>query len=1639
MSILRFLAAAPCHGYLFAALSALGEDLYWNLKVMYDLASCLRPQSDRTAGPRLGGPPPPPSSQVATVAAAALECGNAVCNILDPSDERTLTMALQISLQFFRSAALPASSSADPLNPTITKGAGVLAPTAAVQQVIAVGHCHIDTAWLWPYRETRRKIVRSWSTQLRYMSRYPGLPFTFAASQAVQFDWLQQDHPELMPALEAAVAAGRFIPVGGSWVEPDANMPSGEALARQFLLGERRMAELLGQAGRSTVFWLPDTFGYSAQLPQIARLCGKPYFLTQKLSWSLVNRPRHNSFWWAGLDGTRVLVHFPPADTYNAQGNVQDVLRSATQNKSARDTPTALMLYGNGDGGGGPTIEMLLQLARLMGSRAQNRHAASADGTGQLATDPSNLVAPPSHPAESIPAHLQGLPAVQHGDPHRFFEGLEHMAASRKLHKHSGELYLELHQGTLTTKAGLKLGNRVSERLLGQVEFLGVSAALACLQLASGLPAPLPTTSTLPQAQGSEPRPVDVKLGESVKGPPSKAAKAAAKSTPASATSKAAKAAARSTPAHIGSPETPPPTAPRSTPVTAHNAFGDVPLPKQLPHATGSLVPTKATLEERCRATCATPEAALAVAWSLLGPPTTVLKAVQGAVLAPATSPTRLQKLKATLPPAALAQLVKLVRKNDKHSRLLARQGLMFRVLGALLASKSGVALKKPFINPGTKKRQMFAGKVTHAHEGIASATLTMWHPDYVLLHVKYADGDQEDLSVNDVQKYMSPPLSQQELGWARDIVVAAQAAAFKIISAAIATVDVVEAVPTPQSPGTHAHAAAAAAGGGDTKLPIETPATSPVMSSKGSKKRQRSKSKSVAAVPATTAVQSAAGPASPLWLGALTSDQGHAARALLSLASEEDAACTLPQSAVGGFKSRPPLSPPGQLLGPAAVYPELALRKLWQGVCLNQFHDVLPGSSISIAHDDALQLYEHMVGRALSLREQLAAGVSSLLQVPGAATARSKMPLNTRVWNASSVPQLALVKCSTASRPKLVRPPAPMRLPQPVAPVSPTAPTPSPKETSHIFQQLGDMLDPLQDGAGATVVPLPSWGGCDVHRSPRAPPQLPPRFHVSAKTVDSGIVLSNAFLAVHVCNMTGHVTSLKVKAPSAVGRAAVAPQEVLPLGGVGNKLTMHRDIPLFWDAWDTFPWTDEAWTHANTGRYVAGAGDAVAAASLAATAAARGTPLDTPSASVGNLLTRELHSSDSSKAVLRPSVTLTLHSSSSTQAVLALRLALPGRRSFLHQHIILDALSPTLHFHTAVLWRETHVLLRVGFPVCIAGSSAEYDCAWGSVLRPLHTSSPEAEMQQEVTGHSYACMVQDNMAVALLNDSKYGYNCLPGVMRLSLLRASQAPDKHADCAHHTFKYGITVATPGIQALLQDLWSAVCGAASCVLPRATACGQGDLRDLIIAQAKQFNVQPFGTSVQDNRTGVPVVPFELFSASPSPVHALPCTSVLLDGVKLCEAPLQASFKCSALRPAQELFDPPAPLSVPCFVLRLYESTGCSGWCVVHSSTPLASVTAVNILEQPFGSKGDVAYSGYEHGADHPSVVAVARRVGDAATGMQHRGPMPPAPELQPDGKSIYMFVSAHQVVSLRCVPQGPHVAATATSGATVASK
>jgi len=182
----------------------------------------------------------------------------------------------------------------------------------------------------------------------RYMDDYP--EYLFACSQAQQLEWMKENYPALYARIVEKVHAGQFVPVGGTWVEPDCNIPCGESLVRQFLYGQRFFEVEFGM--RCNEFWNPDVFGYSGALPQIMKLAGIRYFLTQKLSWNQFNKPANHTFLWEGIDGTRILTHFPPADTYNSEATVKEVLYNVSNFKDHERANESYLLFGYGDGGG---------------------------------------------------------------------------------------------------------------------------------------------------------------------------------------------------------------------------------------------------------------------------------------------------------------------------------------------------------------------------------------------------------------------------------------------------------------------------------------------------------------------------------------------------------------------------------------------------------------------------------------------------------------------------------------------------------------------------------------------------------------------------------------------------------------------------------------------------------------------------------------------------------------------------------------------------------------------------------------------------------------------------------------------------------------------------------------------------------------------------------------------------------------------------------------------------------------------------------------------------------------------------------------------------------------------------------------
>ena len=305
---------------------------------------------------------------------------------------------------------------------------------AGAHRVSAVGHAHIDSAWLWPLRETVRKVARTVSNVAALMDDHPEL--VFAMSSAQQWAWMKEHRPAVWERMLEKVATGQLVPVGGMWVESDTNMPGGEALARQLVHGKRFFLDELGIETEEV--WLPDSFGYTAALPQLVALSASRWFLTQKISWNQTNRHPHHTFWWEGLDGSRVFTHFPPVDTYNSELSGEEMAHLVRNFSEKGLANRSLVPFGHGDGGGGPTREMLARASRLR--------------------------------------DLEGSARVEVEAPAQFFE--------KALDDHAdpavwvGELYLELHRATYTTQADTKQGNRRSEHLLREAELWATTASV---------------------------------------------------------------------------------------------------------------------------------------------------------------------------------------------------------------------------------------------------------------------------------------------------------------------------------------------------------------------------------------------------------------------------------------------------------------------------------------------------------------------------------------------------------------------------------------------------------------------------------------------------------------------------------------------------------------------------------------------------------------------------------------------------------------------------------------------------------------------------------------------------------------------------------------------------------------------------------------------------------------------------------------------------------------------------------------------------------------------------------------------------------------------------------------------------------
>jgi alpha-mannosidase len=312
--------------------------------------------------------------------------------------------------------------------------------------IFATGHAHIDVAWLWSLAQSRQKAARTFQNALCLLERYPN--FHFSQSQPQLYEFVRQDFPELFKQIQQKVAKGRWEVLGGMWLEADCNLSGAESLVRQFLLGRRYFSEYFGSGTETPVLWLPDAFGFCYNLPQLIQQAGLKYFFSIKLSWNQYNRMPYDSFWWQGLDGTRVLTHFSTtpsvgnewkAATYNAEVEPGQVLATWKRFQQKELHPNLLMAYGFGDGGGGPTREMIENLQIM-----------------------SDFPAAPKMRSSSVAEFFQALES-EDGD---------------QLPTWNGELYLELHRGTYTTQGRTKRANRKSEFALHDAEFLAATAAM---------------------------------------------------------------------------------------------------------------------------------------------------------------------------------------------------------------------------------------------------------------------------------------------------------------------------------------------------------------------------------------------------------------------------------------------------------------------------------------------------------------------------------------------------------------------------------------------------------------------------------------------------------------------------------------------------------------------------------------------------------------------------------------------------------------------------------------------------------------------------------------------------------------------------------------------------------------------------------------------------------------------------------------------------------------------------------------------------------------------------------------------------------------------------------------------------------
>ncbi len=378
------------------------QEFYFDLKVVNELVSTLDDKSFRKG----------------QIMNALLEVHKRVLYSYEDTDDETFREAIRSAWPF--------------LKEILAVKNGPEAPFAGI-----IGHSHMDTAWLWHVPETVKKCARTYANQISLMEQYP--EYKFIQSSACHSNMILKNYPQLFEKIQEKVAEGRYEPNGGVWVECDCNITSGESMVRQFLWGQRFTRKHFNYT--SNCFWLPDTFGYSAAIPQIMKGCGVDYFLTTKIDWNDTNTFPMDTFYWKGIDGTQVFTHFNRTHMWPAPKQIHDVIDGEFDGRSIKErsvTNQRMIAYGFGDGGGGPQFEMIECARRI--------------------------------------EDLNGCCKTEHMRVGDFMQKLE--GDVKNPGTYAGELYLELHRGTLTNQHTIKRNNRKAEFALRDLELMTVDKAV---------------------------------------------------------------------------------------------------------------------------------------------------------------------------------------------------------------------------------------------------------------------------------------------------------------------------------------------------------------------------------------------------------------------------------------------------------------------------------------------------------------------------------------------------------------------------------------------------------------------------------------------------------------------------------------------------------------------------------------------------------------------------------------------------------------------------------------------------------------------------------------------------------------------------------------------------------------------------------------------------------------------------------------------------------------------------------------------------------------------------------------------------------------------------------------------------------